>query len=315
MRRKSFAHIRDRWLRALAPSIKTKDARDRFRTVVRLGGKGMVPALAVAAIAAPSALAGSPSATKSLGEQDGIEFLRTKSPSVVSQAGAQTLCTGSDQVTGGGAGIVGDGSKSHLNTSGPIAGDQGWLAEGRSKSPKTVTTWAMCGAGAVATTSSTDQFEKIEQYNTGFTCAAGEALSGGIQGTGGNVLLFGMFPSEGVFDWTDSYGNASSSEASVRSTMICSSAYAFTRRTQTAVAKDREAPRVVAKCVEGETVIGGGVQVLKDGIIQSDVRALQTRPWDSKRDANKRPDDGWMVSSQNRTGTKVDVHAIATCLT
>ena len=42
-------------------------------------------------------------------------------------------------------------------------------------------------------------------------------------------------------------------------------------------------------------------------------RSLTTRPWDSKEDGNKVPDDGWLVKAQNIHTAKVDLVANATC--
>ena len=42
-------------------------------------------------------------------------------------------------------------------------------------------------------------------------------------------------------------------------------------------------------------------------------RALSSKPWDSKDDANKVPDDGWLVKAQNLHTQRIDLVANATC--
>ena len=241
--------------------------------------------MATVCLSAPAVSLGGTANVESLGERGGIEYLRAKLPNAVTQAGGTITCDTGDEVTGGGGAIGGKGDVSHLNTSSPPnLSDDAWIAEGRTSSAggKTVSTWAMCGPGATFIQQSTDT---QPDYNAGFTCTPGTgvALSGGIQGTAGDILLRGFFPEPDPFDWIDSWQEATGASGTAETSMICSDAYAVQRRDETAKVAAGKAGKVVAECRKSQVVVGGGVQVRRNNIIQSDVWTLATQPWDSKK--------------------------------
>jgi hypothetical protein len=78
-----------------------------------------------------------------------------------------------------------------------------------------------------------------------------------------------------------------------------------------------EAGKVIAKCKNSEAVGGGGLAALERGTTMENPQYAEgtwtnaTRPWDSKGDDDKVPDDGWLVRAHNGSGDKVDFVARA----
>ncbi|MEJ7876139.1 MAG: hypothetical protein WKF62_05720 [Solirubrobacterales bacterium] len=282
----------------------------------KFAGWLVVGALSVAGPVA-SADAGGMGATQNLGKAGPLDYLRTKRSEVQSQAGPPTACKGADQITGGGAAIGGKPAKAHLNSSGPVFNDEAWLGEGRTASgSETVASWAICGDAETTQVASTDSFGQV-QYNAGFSCNAGESLSGGIRSAGGDVLLNGAFPDDSAgdtFDWIDSYQNDVAATATITSAVICSAGYPVVHRAASQQVKPGEAAKSIARCEHGEVVAGGGVSMTRQGIPQGDVWAQATRPWDSKDDKNKTPEDGWFAKSLNDTDQKVTLTSYASCV-
>jgi hypothetical protein len=276
---------------------------------------GLTVSVLVFTALAPAALAGSPSPTENLGSSGPIEYLRTKFPNVVSQAGPATTCDAGLQLTGGGAAIGGSGATGHLNSSGPLSGIAGWLGEGRSLSrPKTVTSWAMCGEGAVSRVSSTENVgPNTGQFNTGLQCPSGQLpLSPGITGSVGDILLFGLFPAPPA-GWLLSAGNAAASPGEAVFSALCTAAYPLETRTSSKRVEAGKSVAVIARCTGGEAVTSGGVKVVRGTVWQQAVPALALRPWDSGSDIDNTPDDGYFVRTFNDSPRTVTVNAYAVC--
>lgn len=285
---------------------------DRMKRPLALGAI----ALAALTVLAPPALAGNQGPTVSLGFGGTLEYLRTRSPNVITQGGPITSCTSGDFVVGGGASILGSGATSHLNTSARFtSAGEAWLAEGRASgiNGRTVTGWAICGGTEPTQTSSTDTLDPGTSFNAPLSCPSGQSrLSGGIEGDGGDILINGMFPSD-TGGWVSSSQNAGSLQATARSFLLCADVRQRFRP-ESEVVEPKRAGTVIASCPENQVVVGGGVRATRSGVWQQDVSAVATRPWDSPEDADKTPEDGWYIKSYNGTSQRISLTAYASCL-
>jgi hypothetical protein len=59
--------------------------------------------------------------------------------------------------------------------------------------------------------------------------------------------------------------------------------------------------------------VSGGWAGRQDEVVGFPTRALTTKPWDSKEDRNKVPDDGWLAKAQNLHTQRIDLVANAVC--
>jgi hypothetical protein len=283
----------------------------------RRTGIGLVAALACVCFA-PPASAGTGGPAEHLGSSGPIDYLKRVLEGVTTtQTGPTPGCDSAEDVTGGGAQITGPAATGHLNASGPLFGANSWQAEGRSTAPagETVTAWSMCTTAPVTRSSATVNLEDaVAQANFANSCLAGKALSPGAvaKDNSGDVLLLGLFPG-GPSTWTFSIANAEPEPAQVTFTTICSETLTVKRRTATKEVAKAKTGKVVAKCKPSEAVVGGGVKVDRNGIWQTNVPALALKPWDSRKDQDKTPDDGYLVKSHNGTAKPVDLTAYASC--
>jgi len=264
----------------------------------------------------PAASAGTPDPTVNLGSAGPLEYLRTKYPQVVTQAGPVTECE-ENNVTGGGAAISGSGKDGHLNASGPVPAEQSWMAEGRTTAPggATVTSWAICGPAVVSRPSSTENVgPNTSQFNYTLACPGGEVpLSGGIVGTAGDPEILGTFPAATPNAFTHSFANESPVDGEAVITTLCAGLLTTIRDKATEV-EAKKPGKAVAKCRNGEAVVGGGVRVTRGTVWQQDVPALAIRPWDSPKDNGKTPEDGFYAKSFNGTNRRVTLTSYAVCI-
>lgn len=269
----------------------------------------------VFALSPAQAVAGTPDPTESLGEAGGLEYLRTTFQNVFTQAGPTTECDLGDLITGGGAAISGSGKTGHLNSSAPTNTGTGWVAEGRTltSTARTVTGWAICGGFDTNQTGSTETLGPDGSLNSGLPCFNEEiALSAGADSSGGNVLPSGLFPTADK-TWIVSIFNVGSTEASVRTAVMCAEVARKTRKSK-ASARSGKTLKLVAKCRDGEVVAGGGYNISRKGVWQHGIQPLATRPWDDKTEAGETPEDGWYVKFRNGTSKRVEATAYASCL-
>jgi len=281
-----------------------------------MGTGGLAVALIAALGLVPAASAGTPDPTVNLGSAGPLEYLRTKYPQVVTQAGPVTECE-ENSLTGGGAAIGGSGKKGHLNASGPVPAEESWIAEGRTADPdgETVTSWAICGPGVVSRATSTENVgPNTSQANYSLACPSGEVpLSGGIVGTAGDPEILGTFPAMTPNAFTHSFANESPVDGEAVFTTLCAG-YATTIRDKATDVKEKRPGKAVAKCRSGEAVVGGGVKVTRGTVWQQDVPALAIRPWDSPKDKGKTPEDGFYAKSFNGTNKRVTLTSYAVCI-
>jgi hypothetical protein len=279
------------------------------------GWSATIAGLAVALAVATPASAGEPGPTESLGTAKGIEYLRAKFEAVVSQAGAPANCDVGDFVTGGGGSINGDPTTATLNSTFPFdTPGPGWQAEGTSSSgARTVTSFAICGPDGTSLSTAGETFDPGTEFNSGIACPGEvQALSGGIEANGANMHINGTFPNIGAYDWTNSVETVGVTQVFHR--LSCSDSYTRKYREAAVRVKPGEAGRSIRECKPGEVVIGGGIQSLIGINWQHDNWTLASKPWDSK-DANKTPEDGWLVKLYNDGASGIDLNAIAACYT
>ena len=281
---------------------------------------GLVALLAGCAVIVPAATAhgGTAGPTVSLGKAKGFEYMRVTLQNVFSQAGAPAQCAGERFATGGGGAISGPGTEASLNTLQATSPTQGWQAEGSTTGVqgRKLTTYAVCGTKPVTESAGTGSFAPGAEFNSGLTCGGSErASSGGIEdvGGGGDVRIVGLFPAADPFDWIDSFKNAGSENTTVRHSVRCVSGYNFRYRSESARVRKGEAGKVVAKCKESEAVAGGGLLSTSGTSFDFDTWALGSKPWDSKQDAKKVPDDGWLARVHNGADHRIDLTAHAVC--
>ena len=94
---------------------------------------------------------------------------------------------------------------------------------------------------------------------------------------------------------------------------LCSGGYPVRFREASREIKEKETGKVIAKCKGREALIGGGVKVVRQTAWQENVPALAVRPWDSKDDAGKTPDDGLLRQDVQRHEEDVTQTAYAVC--
>ena len=94
---------------------------------------------------------------------------------------------------------------------------------------------------------------------------------------------------------------------------ICSDLDVRYRESEGVRVRPEETAKAIAECRPNEAVVSGG-WAGKDGmVIGFTMRALTTKPWDSKDDKNKVPDDGWLAKAQSLHGQRIDLVANAVC--
>jgi hypothetical protein len=264
----------------------------------------------------PAAQAATPGPTVSLGKSHGLEYVRAKIKDVVSQAGAPANCDAGDSATGGGGFISGAGINASLSATYPtsLAG-AGWQGEGHTlgASGRTVTSYAICGADEVTyTTHDTVIGQNGALLTSEGPCNVGSHVTGGgVRAQGGNVVIARSLPDSAQSGWDILVFNPLNSSSSTVSPFAgCSDAYELRYRQEAGQVKPATIGKVVARCKGREAVTGGGFKYVGP----YEAWDLATRPWDSRADNGKTPDDGWSASFYNSLeDAPVDVTAFAVC--
>jgi hypothetical protein len=277
-----------------------------------------------AVVAAFCALAGSANAgtpTVSLGSVGTIEYLKSTNTDVLTQDGRTAECDAGDSAIGGGGAISGSTRNSHLNASFPRS-FPGWAAEGRTTgvTERTVTAYAVCGEqpttfnGQVTTLPSAGDPQATQTDSLG-DCASGEtAIGSGIEVTGANVRIVGTAPPPpGGSGWTSAENVDAVQSTGATFWRGCTSGYDGTTRTAKTKIKPGDAGAAAAACKRSEAVIAGGFESLRGGEPAFSTWATSTRPFDSRDDRRKVPDDGWRATVHNGSGAKTVLRAVAVC--
>jgi hypothetical protein len=270
------------------------------------------------ALVAPSAQAGIPGPTVDLGHAGGFEYKKAPFEDVVSQAGAPVLCDSGDTPTGGGGTISGSGKTAALNSSYPNTGPPGafWHAEGSTSStPRTVTTYVICGPADLSYSHSTSPVSAVgnpgDVVPLSDSCDGNEIALGGVRGEGGDVRILATRVTGGGSALSSTVENFADVSANASQYYACTEAYDPSQRTASVKVPSGKARKATTRCHSDEAVIGGGLTSTSGGEPAISTWATWTRPFDSN-DKKRTPDDGWQVKLQNDSqgGNKLKVYAL-----
>jgi hypothetical protein len=280
-------------------------------------GLAAILAVAVSLLAGPGATAGTPGATVSLGKSKGVEYMRAKYLNVVTQTSQPVQCDGDAEVSGGGGSISGSSDDAILSESYPTP-ESAWQVEGSSSAgpSRTLTGYALCVGADLEYYFTTENVTTGSSISNGAPCGAfGELVTGGgLQADLPGLLMNWTRPEPGVgARWYSYAQNEGGLTMVVDYWTVCTSSYVLRYRTAEANARRGRAATITAKCKPKEAVMGGGFHGSGNtGVI--DAWPVATKPWDSKDDAKKVPDDGWRVTLHNGSNERKSITAHAVCL-
>jgi hypothetical protein len=277
---------------------------------------------AAALVAATPAGAGIPGNGVSLGKSHGLEYMRAKFTAVTSQAMQPVNCDGDAEITGGGGAMSGPVKSTLLNGTFPID-PAGWEAHGSpgGSQPQTLTAYAICGSELTAhqTGALADFLPNSVVHGGGPPCPGDlDPIGGGVRFTQPAAYTT-IIRSEPVvpsaFDWENAIHNRSLVEDTLYEFhSVCSDGYEIKYRYSDEVKLPGEdATTAIARCRPKEAVLGGGFTSMRGIVIGYQTPALETRPWDSKEDGNRTPDDGWRARAYNVEDLRVNLRAVAVC--
>jgi hypothetical protein len=266
---------------------------------------------------ASGASAGTPGDTVSLGKSKGLEYMRAKYVDVVTQSTQPANCDGDANVVGGGGSMAGAAPGSTLNETYPSQ-PSAWHAEGTSTAgSRTLTAYAVCGGLSLSYQSNQSSLGVNTVLFAIATCEGLEhPLAGGGGATGPGMRMIASFPRLAPsvpLGWHPYVHNTTANDTLWDSYGVCGSLDVRYRESPEARLASNATGKAVAKCKPSEAVVSGGWVGRRDKVIGFTMRGLATRPWDSKQDGNKVPDDGWLVKAQNLHTQRVDLVASAVC--
>jgi hypothetical protein len=264
----------------------------------------------------PVANAGTPGPTESLGKSHGLEYLRAKYPNVVTHTAQPANCDGDSQIVGGGGSMAGPAPKSTLNETYPVE-PSAWTAEGNTTAgARTLTAYAICAGFVPEYEHSQSPLDTNVVLFAGPSCGAGlDPIAGGGGATGSGIRTIASFPllPPSTAGWRAAAHNTTMDDTLWDSYAICSGLNVKHRESARVKVRSEDSGRAIAKCKPKESVLSGGWAAKQGDVVGFLARSLTTRPWDSKDDRNKVPDDGWLVKAQNLHTGKVELVANATC--
>lgn len=276
---------------------------------------GSLVALALAI--APAANAGTAGPTESLGKAKGLEYMRAKFADVVTQTAQPANCDGDAQIVGGGGSMAGQPGASTLNETYPVP-PSAWQAEGNTtQGAQTLTAYAVC-AGFVPDYEVSQS--PLSENSTLFALApcdpADDPIAGGGNATGGGINMIASSPvlspstPEG---WQPVARNSTIDDTLWDSHAVCSDLDVRHRESERVRLGLEGSGKAIARCKQQEAVVSGGWIGKRQEVQGFPTRALVSKPWDSKDDANKVPDDGWLAKVLNLHSQGIDLVANATC--
>jgi hypothetical protein len=275
--------------------------------------------VAVLLLAAAPASAGTPGPTESLGGVATLEYVKATHPNVQSQAGAPAACDDGDSATGGGGAISGGASNAYLNASHPTP-SPGWQTEGRTTgiAARTVTTFAICGAAPTTHLNTTRIIAPAgdpggaDLATAGGDCGPTEQTLGGGLESASDTRLIASAPGNG-FDWSVIAQNHGALRAEPTIWWGCSSGYDTNATRRVVAVKPNRAGTLKTPCRKSEAVVAGGFQARGGTDPARFSWATATRPFDSKKDRRKVPDDGWRATMFNDSASVIDLTVYAIC--
>ena len=272
--------------------------------------------LATALIGTPAAHAGTPGPTESLGKSKGLEYMRAKYLQAASQTTQPATCDGGS-VVGGGGSMAGPAPESTLNETYPSQ-PTAWHAEGNTtQGSQTLTAYAVCGQFSLSYQSSQSALGTNTVLIATVLCeGAEEPIAGGGGATGPGIRTIASFPRlppNNPLGWHPYAHNTSGNDTLWDSYVICAALDAKYRESPEIRVRPNETGKAIAKCKPTEAVVSGGWLGRREKVTGFVTRALTTKPWDSKDDKNKVPDDGWLAKAQNLHTQNIDLVANAVC--
>ena len=274
-------------------------------------------AVVVAIAPAAPAVAGISGQTESLGKSKGLEYMRASFPNVLTQTPQPANCDGDAQIVGGGGSISGPAPQSTLNETYPVP-PSAWQAEGNSTgAARTLKAYAVCGGFVPEYESNQSSLGENTVLIASALCAVDtNPIGGGGGATGAGIRTIASFPRlppNSPLGWHPFAHNTTIDDTLWDSWAICSELDVKYRESARVRIGPGETGKAIAKCKAKEAVVSGGWAGKRENVIGYTMRALTTRPWDSKQDANKVPDDGWLAKAQNLHTQGIDIVANAIC--
>ena len=274
-------------------------------------------AVTVAIVPAAPAIAGTPGGTESLGKSKGLEYMRATFPNVVTQTPQPANCDGDAQIVGGGGSISGPAPQSTLNETYPVPPST-WQAEGTSTNgAQKLKAYAVCGGFIPDYENTQSSLGENTVLIASASCALDtDPIGGGGGATGAGIRTIASFPRlppSSPLGWHPFAHNTTMDDTLWDSWAICSDLDVSYRNSSRVRIGPEETGKAIARCTSKEAVVSGGWSGKRENVVGYTMRALTTKPWDSKEDANKVPDDGWLAKAQNLHTQGIDIVANAVC--
>jgi hypothetical protein len=265
------------------------------------------------------AAAGTPGPTVPLGSSKGLEYMKATYANVVTQTNQPVNCDGDAEATGGGGSITGAPGASVLNESFPtLPGPSGWTVEGSNPgAAQDMRGFAICAGVDTAVSTADQDVDPGSHATQNAVCPVGEdfVTGGGIEAAAAGIVIGASYPPELITDrWFGLARNTSGSAISVNYHAVCTDAYVINYRNSDVVnVKPGESAKAAATCKRRHAVLGGGFVGFGDGLPASGGSANVSRPFDSKKDRKKVPDDGWLARYHNDSVVTHRLLVVAVC--
>ena len=288
---------------------------------MRLRGAGVVAGLTML-------LAVAPASGEVVGEKGGLIYVKQKevlpqgpNPQAV-EADAQ--CPSGAVPTGGGGKVTGVPGGTAIAGSGPSGADvwdvTGWHT-GINSEDEALTSWLVCTEKFAGKVSRSAEFLEVDKAPAGgdefAVCNFGHATGGGVRqtatadwwlnSTGPVDVDADTSPDDG---WLSAVQHLSGPPTDLVVQVICMEGKEPVYRAKDKESSDIEKVTQKAFCPKGTSTTGGGASA-SGGTADSHITS--TAPIDSKKDADKVPDDGWKAKFFNGTGADQVFTASVVC--
>jgi hypothetical protein len=263
--------------------------------------------------------AGTPGASVSLGTTKGLEYMKGKYAGVVTQTGQPVSCDEGGEATGGGGSITGPPDRVFLNESFPtLPGPSGWTVEGTSTgAAQDMTGYAICAGIDTSVGTADEDVAAGSSATQNAFCPSSEELvtGGGIEASSGGIRIETTYPPELITDrWFGLARNTDGGTISVNYHAVCTDANVVKYRNSDLInVKPGKDAKASASCKPKEAVLGGGFAGFSEGLPATGGWTSSSRPRDSKQDANKVPDDGWLAKYHNDAVVTHRLLVVAAC--
>lgn len=279
---------------------------------------GAAACAVVGLLVVPTANAGSPGPTISLGKSGGLEYLTAEFLNVASPASTPAECSPNRFVTGGGAVVSGPTEEGRVTATAPLStAGQGWEGAGRSISgaSKTVDSYAICSKSEPVYVSGSAGITAGTTVGLSPACQPDEHVTGGgVSANGGDIEILESNPVDSMSDpdtkpddgWETRARNASGGNVTLTGYAVCSESLKTKYTFKTKPVDPGSAGKAKVSCPKGTVVSGGGLESPDAGVWAHD-----SKPIDSG-DPKQVPDDGWSgrLHNPNLAASTVTVHAI-----